>query len=541
MAVSTGYDYGIRSGLVGKGVNPSSISYDAGRGYVTVGGKDFMKADKVYNGSSFTTQQNFDNAWNAYNNAATTSIGTPPTTGYTPPTTQPSPTSAVPAPAAPSNMDAYNQHMATIDALMKQTVDPNAVYASPEWAAYQAQAAKQAQANTRAAQEAYGSAGFGRSYALGERAQGIQNDATQYMNTQVLPQLMAQARAEQQQKIQNEYGLLDRTWNQVTRDDQLAQNATQNAISKGQLLGVYTTPEMEAAYNEVLQAKQDYALAKTPEERAAAHSRAEAARAKLTGMNANAGLVGSDVTYDQSVANKPNYGIKTAAQQQAEWERSHTEAMDKVAAEQTAYNRDPNNPAVQAQILANKIDQLKLDNLPQHLKLELEQLQQQVKSGSIDLKTAEHNLKELTDPNSVTNKTKQLQLEMTQIDAKNYSQEAKLKLEQLQKTVDQIGKEPALTDNEKAMQDIAIEKARIELQNLKNGTPDKQLVATDFIKIINDLPYLQDEVIDGEKTGRKIVNNPDGLKSYILSLGLSDAETTKLYTAYGLPLPNAGK
>jgi hypothetical protein len=133
---------------------------------------------------------------------------------------------------------------------------------------------------------------------------------------------------------------------------------------------------------------------------------------------------------------------------------------------------------------------------------------------------------------------------MTQIDDSNYSQEAKLKLQQLQKTVDQIGKEPAVSEHDKQMQDIELKKAEIELKNLQTGQPDKPLLATDFIPIINDLPYLQDEInADGDKTGRKIVNNPDGLKSYILSLGLTDAETIKLYTAYGLPLPKgaAGK
>jgi hypothetical protein len=216
----------------------------------------------------------------------------------------------------------------------------------------------------------------------------------------------------------------------------------------------------------------------------------------------------------------------------------------KLQADAQKYNQDPNNPANAAQIISNKIDQLKLDNMPETLKLELEQLKQSVKSGKINLQTAEYNLKELTDPNSVTNKTKALQFQMTQIDASNYSQEAKLKLQQLQKTVDQIGKEPAVSEHDKQMQDIELKKAEIELKNLQTGQPDKPLLATDFIPIINDLPYLQDEInADGDKTGRKIVNNPDGLKSYILSLGLTDAETIKLYTAYGLPLPKgaAGK
>src|SRR5690606_33701740 len=66
------------------------------------------------------------------------------------------------------------------------TYDP---YNSPEYAAYQAQAQRQANQGIRTAQESMGAAGLGRATNLADRAQNIQNDATEYMNLQVLPQL----------------------------------------------------------------------------------------------------------------------------------------------------------------------------------------------------------------------------------------------------------------------------------------------------------------------------------------------------------------
>lgn len=233
----------------------------------------------------------------------------------------------------------------------------------------------------------------------GDRVSGIMADAVSGVETNLMPQLASQA-----------YGRYRDDINQKNQDEQLA-------IQKGQLLGVYESDEMKSLYNEVMQAKQDYANATTPEARAEAHQRAVDARDKLEGMNANAGLAGSDVTYDQALGNQSKFGVQT------------------LEGQRTAYDMSKDNPANQALIISNKIDQLKLDNLPEQTKLELEQLKQQVATGKIDVKTAEYNLKELTDPNSVTNQTKKLQLEMTKIDAKNYPEQTRLALEQLKQQV----------------------------------------------------------------------------------------------------------
>lgn len=88
----------------------------------------------------------------------------------------------------------------------RQPFDP---YASPEFAAQEARSQRAAQQGIRSAQEALGSAGFGRSTVLGERAQGIQNEQEDFLRTQVIPQIIAQNEARKQQELQNQMAILD--------------------------------------------------------------------------------------------------------------------------------------------------------------------------------------------------------------------------------------------------------------------------------------------------------------------------------------------
>lgn len=79
------------------------------------------------------------------------------------------------------------------------------------------------------------------------------------------------------------------------------------------------------------------------------------------------------------------------------------------------------------------------------------------------------------------------------------------------------------------------------------GTPYAQnaaqaQTAADYYSAIDNSIYLSPEYSagklpgqQGEKTGRTIVNDRNGLETYILSLELSPAETMKLYTRYGIP------
>lgn len=103
------------------------------------------------------------------------------------------------------------QYKQIVDMLMsglnnQQPFDP---YASPEFAAQEARSQRAAQQGIRSAQEALGSAGFGRSTVLGERAQGIQNEQEDFLRTQVIPQIIAQNEARQQQEFQNQMAMLE--------------------------------------------------------------------------------------------------------------------------------------------------------------------------------------------------------------------------------------------------------------------------------------------------------------------------------------------
>lgn len=88
-------------------------------------------------------------------------------------------------------------------------IDRNAAYASPQYAAYQAQAQQQAQNATRQAQEALGAARMSRGTRLQDRAQSIQNDANQYLETQALPQIIAEMQAREDAQTGNLFNLMN--------------------------------------------------------------------------------------------------------------------------------------------------------------------------------------------------------------------------------------------------------------------------------------------------------------------------------------------
>jgi hypothetical protein len=137
--------------------------------------------------------------------------------------------------------------------------------------------------------------------------------------------------------------LVNRSQDNAYRDSQLD-------IQRGQLTGQYITKEMQAQYAEVAQAKIDYANAKTPEERAAAHKRGDDARAKLAALGANTDVVGSNVTLDQALGNRGKYGIQTQDSLQSEWDRNHTENRDKVSDTQWDKTFNLNNTQVMAEL-----------------------------------------------------------------------------------------------------------------------------------------------------------------------------------------------
>lgn len=186
-----------------------------------------------------------------------------------------------------------------------------------------------------------------------DRVAGIQQDAVSNVDANLLPQLSQQAF----QRYQD-------TENQKSQADQLA-------IQQGQLTGTYLSPEMKQQYAAVTQAKQDYANAKTPEERIAAHQRADAARSVLSQMGANPDLAGSGVTLDQANANASKYGVQTQAAKEYDTNMTYNQGRDKVADKQWQDTFDYNDKVTMANLTGKLPDgtpttteqQRSLDNL----------------------------------------------------------------------------------------------------------------------------------------------------------------------------------
>jgi hypothetical protein len=136
-------------------------------------------------------------------------------------------------------------------------------------------------------------------------ANQLGNQAAADINNAMIEKYLPMAYNQYQGRISNLQGLYNTAYQQdVTRP-----------ISISQQTGTYQDPEMMRLYNTVLQAKQNYANAKTPEEKAAAHQAAEAARQMIRNMHGNADIVGADVTYDKAAGNQGQFGIRTLAGQ----------------------------------------------------------------------------------------------------------------------------------------------------------------------------------------------------------------------------------
>lgn len=228
------YDTSVKQYLQGKGVASSDIGYDKPSGQVTVRGQNFYKPELNTAGTTYSSQQNLDNAFKTYStqrpviqpNGTTGYMGTavqptqgnafpgalagamvgipktgiPNTTNVIPPTTpQTTPPVSNVSPYAPQYADIMKQ----LDISSKALQQPTDIYSSPEYAAAKAQQDKSAGLSTRQAQESMGASGFGRSTNLQDRAQNIQNEANNYLQTQLVPQIQNAIQSRNQQQYSN--------------------------------------------------------------------------------------------------------------------------------------------------------------------------------------------------------------------------------------------------------------------------------------------------------------------------------------------------
>ncbi|SDJ60460.1 hypothetical protein [Paenibacillus naphthalenovorans] len=322
-------DYGVRQGLLSKGYTNDDIGYDQNTGYVQVKGQNFMKPELNMNGTTYTSRQNFDNAYNQFQNSQRSQQQQQLTNQYiqqvTNPTTRTNP-----------YVDQYTQMIGQIQNIINRPMqDP---YSTPQYAAAQAQAQRSAQQGIRAAQEALGAAGFGRSTALGNAAQREQNNATEYLMTQVLPSIQNQLQAQRQAEISSLTGLLNPVYNLISREDtqqrnrqldvrdvidlleRQGQTAFSNDLARRQdsreeagLKGYYMPEGAREAINNILGLKQQAEQSGvTADQMAQYRAAADAERNRLYQMDIDPSFVGFDADYATAAQNAANFrGIPT--------------------------------------------------------------------------------------------------------------------------------------------------------------------------------------------------------------------------------------
>jgi len=239
-------------------------------------------------------------------------------------------------------------------------------------------------------------------------------------------------------------------------------------------------------------------------------------------------------------------GQRTLAGQQFDFNKSVTEAGltgnykdgRTLQGQQFDWQKDPNNPSNkgqelqnQGQAIANQMNQIKLSNLPNDIKQQADLFAQQYEKGQIDLDTAKYSLQQLQDPNSPINQAKQLDLQLKQMEVEYMPQEQKLRLQQLQKQIAQIGAAPYRSATEIEMDNVKLQTAREQLKQLQTaGTPSAR-TAEDYSK------YIDGAVLKGkDDLENPYIMNKSDIEGMILSSGLSESEMVKLYQRYGIPL-----
>lgn len=211
-----------------------------------------------------------------------------------------------------------------------------------------------------------------------------------------------------------------------------------------------------------------------------------------------------------------------------------------LAGQQFDWNTNPNNPSNVGQNLDNAYRAIQLDNLPQQLQQQAKLIEQQYQTGAINKQTAEFNLEQLRNPNSPVNQKQMIDLQLAALNLQNAPQEAKLRLEQLRKQIAQIGAAPYRSPAEVELDQVKLDTAKEQLAQLKSSASTAQ-TADGYFDVINNSHYVQpvyktDQYGESVKAGVSVVDKA-GLETFILSLGLSPAETTKLYSFYNIPIP----
>lgn len=448
------YDVGVRSYLTGKGVPGTDIGFDKNSGNVTVKGQNFYKPELNMSNTTYSNQTNLDNAYNTYSKSLQPSptagnampgaavgamagipkTGIPQTETVAAPKTMMSSTSTT----TPSKKPAYtNPYVTQYEDIMKRLDESNKamqqpvdIYSTPEYAAVKANQDKAAKQSTRVAQESMGASGFGRSTNLQDRAQGIQNEANDYLQTQLVPQIQNALTNKNQQQYNNLLQQFNTIYQMVNQADSQHQNEINNENAD-------RTFDYNAAQDAITNnrnAANDYTAA--------------------TGIYNPSGMSYEEVKA-QMDKNSAAYGAATPEEQA----RLHDENIQLGSQIGQTYNSQKGTYSKDQGYVGIKT-------------LTSQQIEQELATGKMTQEAAEYNLKELKDPKSATNQAKALDLQMKKLDATNYPEEVRIRLQTAQKTLNQIGvvHYKPQTDAEKQLDLLQVDKIKADIEKVKSDT-----------------------------------------------------------------------
>lgn len=323
------YDYGIRQGLNSQGIDNSRIGYS--NGYVTVDGKNFLKADLNNKGTAYTNQQNFNNAWKGFNTGQ-------PTNTPTQQTTSPILQAANNVKSGTTQTPTYTPYSSPTQNTLNQIQDfinknsgfqykaPDPFTYDPQSdPAYQSQLAEakrniaDQQVDTNAVLRAQGQ---GKSSYSELVQQQIGDKTLASLADTLVPQLMAQAY--QRYNDDANRSLQVQQLNYGTQQDAVANLANlyglqdkeyfQNPITEAQLTGNYLPNEAKQAINNLLSLKQQAeAQGITADQRNELSKQADVIRGQLKALGVDPSFYGADKSFSQ--ASQSNPGIRTLAGQ----------------------------------------------------------------------------------------------------------------------------------------------------------------------------------------------------------------------------------
>ncbi|MFB5761021.1 hypothetical protein [Paenibacillus medicaginis] len=328
---TTKYDYGIRGALNNKGVDNSRIGYS--NGYVTVDGKNFLKAGSVNNGSAMTTQASFNSAFkNLKPTNAPITVPKQPSAASTSPmvqaaaSVQKSPQATYTPPTKPTEQtlqrmsDLIGQPAFQYKAPEAWSYDPQS---DPSYTSSLAEAKRnieREQADTNARLRANGQ---GKSSYSELVANQVADDTMESLANTLVPQLMQQSYARYQDSANRDLQL--QQLNYGVQRDQMSdlsnlyglqnQEYFQNPIAEAQLTGNYLPAEGKQIVNELLSLKQQAETKGiSADQRTALSQQADTLRAQLSALGIDPSRYGSNVSY--SAASQTAPGIRTLQGQQ---------------------------------------------------------------------------------------------------------------------------------------------------------------------------------------------------------------------------------